>query len=72
MQIELVSLRETVTKQNEKLTSLERKLDHFASSMEVLESQLALANHVIYVLQKKLDDQEQYSHRPCLVIEGMR
>ena len=72
MQIELVSLRETVTKQNEKLTSLERKLDHFASSMEVLESQLALANHVIYVLQKKLDDQEQYSRRPCLVIEGMR
>ena len=72
MQCELVLLRETITEENEKITSLEWKLGHFDSNIEVLESQLALANHVTDVLWKKLDDQEQYSHRPCLVIEGVR
>ena len=37
-----------------------------------LESQLALANHVIDVLREELDDQEQYSYQPCQVIEGIR
>ena len=72
MQRELVLLRETITKQNEKVTSLQRKLDHFASNIVVLESQLALVNHEIDVLREKLNDQEQYSRRPCLVIEGIR
>ena len=40
--------------------------------MLVLESQLALANHVTDVLREKLDTQEQCSSRPCLVIEGIR
>ena len=71
MQRELVSQRETITKQNEKIKSLEQKLDHFASSIVVLESQLTLANHVTDVLRRKLDGQEQYSSRPCLVIEGI-
>ena len=71
MQRELVSQRETIRKQNEKIKSLEQKLDHFASSIVVLESQLTVANHVTDVLQRKLDDQEQYSSRPCLVIEGI-
>ena len=48
------------------------KLGHLDSNIVVLESQLALANHVADVLQEKLDDQELYSHRPCLVIEGIR
>ena len=72
MQRELVLLRETITKQNEKITSLERMLGHFDSNIVVLESQIALANHVTDVLQEKLDDQEQYSRRPCLVIESIR
>ena len=37
-----------------------------------MESQHALVNHVTDVLRDKLDDQEQYSRRPCLVIEGIR
>ena len=71
MQRELVLLRETITKQNKKITSLERKLDHFDSNIVALESQLALANHVTDVLRKKIDAQEQYSRRSCLVIEGI-
>ena len=59
-------------KQNEKIISLERKLGHLDSNIVAVESQLALANHVIDVLQEKLDDQEQYSCRPCQVIEGIR
>ena len=72
MQCVLVLLWETITKQNEKITSLEQKLGHFNSSIVVWESQLALANHVTDMLREKLDDQEQYSCRPCLVIEGIR
>ena len=72
MQRELVLLREAIKKQNEKITSLERKLGHLDSNIVALESQLALANHVTDVLREKLDYVEQYSHRPCLVIEGIR
>ena len=57
MQRELVLLRETIIKQNEKITSLERKLGHLDSNIVVLESQLALANHVTDVLREKLDEQ---------------
>ena len=46
MQRELVLLRETITQQNEKITSLERKPGHLDSNIVALESQLALANHV--------------------------
>ena len=56
-QRELVLLRETIIKQNEKIISLERKLGHLDSNIVVLESQLALANHVTDVLREKLDDQ---------------
>ena len=72
MQRELVLLRETITKQKEKITSLERKLGHFDSNIVVLELQLPFANHVADVLRGKWDDQEQYSRRACLVIEGIR
>ena len=72
MQCVLVLLQETITKQNEKITSPEQNLVHFDSSIVVWESQLALTNHVTDMLQEKLDDQEQYSRRPCLVIEGIR
>ena len=71
MQRELVLLRETITKLNKKIISLERKLDHFDSNIVALELQLALANHVTDVLRKKIDDQQQYSRRSCLVIEGI-
>ena len=53
MQRKLVLLQKTITKQN-----VERKLGHLDSNIAVLESQLALANHVKDVLRKRLDDQE--------------
>ena len=56
MQLELVLLRETIIKQNERITSLERKLGHLDRNIVVLESHLALANHVTDVLREKLDD----------------
>ena len=52
MQRELILLRETITTQNEKITPLERRLGHFDSNIVVLESQLALANHLTDVLWK--------------------
>ena len=72
MQQELILLRETSTKQNEKITSIERKLGPRDSNIVVLESQLAFANLVTDLLREKLDDQGQYFRRPSLVIEGIR
>ena len=72
MQRELALLWENITEQNEKITPLERKLGHLDNNIVVLESQLALANHVIDVLREKLDNQERYSRRPCLVIAKMK
>ena len=54
------------------MISLERNLVHLKSNIVVLETKLALASHVTDVLREKLDDQEWYSRRPCLVIEGIR
>ena len=72
MQRELDLLRETITKQNQKTTSLERKPCHFDSNIVVLESCFAVENHVTDVLRKQLHDQEQHSRLPCLIIEGSR
>ena len=54
------------------MISLERNVGHLKSNIVVLETKLALASHVTDVLREKLDDQERYSRRPCLVIEGIR
>ena len=56
----------------EKIASLEKKVDDIDSNIVVLESQHALANHVSDVLHKKFGDQEQYSRRLRLAIEGIR
>ena len=56
MQRELVLLWETITKQNDKITSFERRLGHLDSNIVVLEMQIALANHVTDVLREKLGD----------------
>ena len=38
----------------------------------ILESQLLITQNVNKHLQSKIDDQEQYSRRPCLVVNGMK
>ena len=39
--------------------------------MKQLEGQLSVSHHVTHVLKTKLDDQEAYSRRPCLVVAGV-
>ena len=39
--------------------------------MMQLEGQLSVSHHVTDVLKTKLDDQEAYSRRPCLVVAGV-
>ena len=36
-----------------------------------VEGQLSVSHHVTDVLKTKLDDQEAYSRRPCLVVAGV-
>ena len=50
------------------ITSLKIKLGYFDSNMVVLESQFAIMSYVSDLLREKLDEWEQYSHRPCLVL----
>ena len=69
---ELDLKRGTITKQNEKITSRERKLGHLDSNIVVLESWFALENHVTDVLREHLNDQELHSRLPCLISEGIR
>ena len=61
--------RNTATLSNEeliiKINALERRVD-------ILESQLLITQNVNKHLQSKIDDQEQYSRRPCLVVNGMK
>ena len=72
VQLELDLLRETITKQNQKTTSLERKPCHLDSNIVVLESCFVFENHVTDVLREQLHDQEQHSRLPCFIIEGIR
>ena len=39
--------------------------------MLILNAELVIAKHVSTLLSEKIDDQEQYSRRPCLVFEGL-
>ena len=66
MQRELVLLGETITKQNEKITSLERKLGHLDSNIVVLESQLARS--VIDSITQNEESKKAYDYVACCAI----
>lgn len=67
-----------ITEQNLALTLQSERLDQLEKKVNVLEGRLcqanstqAIASHVNNVLREKLDDQEQYSRRYCIVVEGL-
>ena len=48
------------------------RINALEKRVEVLESQLVITQTVSNHLKHKIDDQEQYSRRPCLVVNGMQ
>ena len=60
------------------LEELQKSIDYLRKKVELLEgriseleSQIGITQTVISLLQTKIDNQEQYSRRPCLVINGL-
>ena len=64
-------LKATVKNNESKISSLEPKVNSLTGDVKILNAKPAIANHVSTLLSEKIDDQEQYSRRPCLVFEGL-
>ena len=60
----LVQLHEKVLEQEKRITALVERVDHLEANNAVLES------HVAH-LRKMHDNQEQYSRRLCLRVDGI-
>ena len=68
---EIKELKATVKNNESKISSLEPKVNSLTGDVKILNAKPAIANHVSTLLSEKIDDQEQYSRRPCLVFEGL-
>lgn len=53
------------------IEELHRRISALEYRVDVLESQLVITNTVNKHLETKIDEQQQYSRRPCLVVNGM-
>ena len=54
-----------------RVVELESKVEIAESKAEVLESQIAVRDNTTELLKKAVDDQEQYSRRNCVRINGL-
>ena len=68
---EIKELKATVKNNESKIASLEQKVNSLTGEVKILNAKLAVAKHVSTLLSEKIDDQEQYSRRPCLVFEAL-
>ena len=68
---EIKELKATVKNNESKISSLEQNVNSLTGEILILHAELAIAKHVSTLLSEKIDDQEQYSRRPCLVFEGL-
>ena len=48
-----------------------KKVNSLTGGLLILNAELAISKHVSTMLSEKIDDQEQYSSRSCLVFEGL-
>ena len=64
-------LKATVQNNESKISSLERKVSSLTGEVLILNAELATTKHVSTLLSEKIDDQGQYSRRPCLVFKEL-
>ena len=53
------------------ITNLSNKVNNLERRIEALESYLIISKNVNELLLKKIDNQEAYSRRPCIVVSGI-
>ena len=68
---EIKELKATVKNNESKISSLKQKVNSCTGDVLILNVKLAIAKHVSVLLREKINDQEQYSRRPCLVFDGL-
>ena len=59
-------------KQNELIEKLVKKVNTHEEHILSLEGKLAVTETVNNLLEKKADDLEAYSRRPCLIVSGVK
>ena len=67
-----MNLKEQVIKQNELIEKLVKKVNTLEEHIVFLEGKLAVTETVNNLLEKKADDLEAYSRRPCLIVSGVK
>ena len=66
-----MSAEALLEEQQKSIDYLRKKVELLEGRISELESQIGITQTVISLLQTKIDNQEQYSRRPCLVINGL-
>ena len=62
--------RPNTNQQQEQYQETKNRIIALKSRAEFLETQLLITKNVSKYLEKRLDDQKQYSRQPCLVVNG--
>ena len=68
---ENVTVEDILEEQQKAIAYLKRKVELLEGKIFELEGQVHVFQTVNTLLEAKIDDQEQYSRRPCLVISGL-
>ena len=66
-----MSAEVSLEEQQKSIDYLRKKVELLEGKISELESQIHITQTVNSLLQTKIDNQEQYSRRPCLVIKGL-
>ena len=66
-----MTVEDILEEQQKAIAYLKRKVELLEGKIFELEGQIHIAQTVSTLLKVKIDDQEQYSRRPCLVISGL-
>ena len=65
-------LKQSIDQKNELIRDLEQRVTTVVQRNVVLSGELSeMQNHISNVVEVRIDDQEQYSRKPCLRIEGI-
>ena len=72
LELHQTNLEEQVKKQNELIEKLTKKVNMLEGHIIILEGKLAVSEPVTKLLEKKADDLEAYSRRPCLIVSGVK
>ena len=72
LELRQTNIEEQVKKQSELTEKLAEKVNMLEGNIIILEGKLAVSETVSKLLEKKADDLETYSRRPCLIVSGVK